>query len=126
MGLAVGGFSMSLNAISSNDVVVPDIAGWRQSTMPELPETAWFDIAPDWVCEIISPSTHKHDRSTKRDVYAREHISHYWIVDPVEKLIEVFELIDGRWVLVLTAKDDLKVTLVPFEGVPFDLARLWT
>jgi len=104
---------------------VPDIAGSRQSTMPELPETAWFDVAPDWVCEIISPSTHKYDRSTKRDVYAREHISHYWIVDPVERLIEVFELVDSRWVLVLTAQDDLKVSLVPFEGIPFDLGRLW-
>jgi len=83
------------------------------------------DVAPDWVCEIISPSTHKYDRSTKRDVYAREHISHYWIVDPVERLIEVFELVDSRWVLVLTAQDDLKVSLMPFEGIPFDLGRLW-
>ena len=108
-----------------SDVIVPDIAGWRQATMPELPDTAWFDIAPDWVCEIISPSTHKRDRSTKRDVYAREDIRHYWIVDPVERLIEVFELVDGRWVLVTTAQDNLKASLAPFDEVPFDLGRLW-
>jgi Uma2 family endonuclease len=108
-----------------SDIIVPDIAGWRQSTMPELPETAWFEITPDWVCEIISPSTHKHDRSTKRDVYARERIGHYWIVDPVERLIEVFQLVDEHWTLLLTARDDMKASLAPFEAMPFELGRLW-
>lgn len=107
------------------DVVVPDIAGWRQSTMPELPEASWFEIAPDWVCEVISPSTHRYDRTVKRDIYAHNHVAHYWIVDPVERLIEVFELVDGRWVLVTTVQDDMSVSLAPFEQMPFELSRLW-
>jgi len=109
-----------------NDVLVPDIAGWRQSTLPELPTLAWFDVAPDWVCEIISPSTHKHDRSTKRDIYAREGIAHYWIVDPVEQLIEVFALLDGQWTLAATAKDLEVIALAPFEEFQIALGRLWT
>ena len=107
------------------DVVVPDIAGWRQTTMPELPDTAWFGIAPDWVCEIISPSTQSHDRSSKRDLYAREEIGHYWIVDPIARLIEVFSLTDGQWVLSTTVRDDATVALEPFDDMPVDLSRLW-
>jgi Uma2 family endonuclease len=73
------------------DVVVPDIAGWRHSTMPDFPDSAWIDITPDWVCEIVSPSTQKYDRSTK-----------YWIVDPIDRLIEVFALENGKWTLLHT------------------------
>ncbi len=107
------------------DVVVPDIVGWRQTTMPDFPDTAWIDIAPDWVCEIVSSSTQKYDRSTKREIYAREQVSHYWIVDPVDKLIEVLALQDGLWMLKHTVKDNVTATLEPFDEVPFELSRLW-
>ena len=108
-----------------DDIVVPDIAGWRKSTMPELPDAAWFDTAPDWVCEVLSPATSKYDRGIKRDIYARQQVSHYWIVDPSDKSIEVFALNDGRWTLVTTAQDNQHVSLVPFESMPFDLSTLW-
>jgi Uma2 family endonuclease len=108
-----------------DDIVVPDIAGWRKSTMATLPETAWFDVCPDWVCEVISPATAKRDRGIKRDIYAREGVGHFWIVDPIEKLVEVFELQSLHWVLVQTAMDDQVIGLRPFESMPFELSALW-
>ncbi len=107
------------------DILVLDIAGWRRSTMPEFPETAWIDVTPDWVCEIVSPSTQKYDRTAKRDIYAREQIPHYWIVDPIAKLIEVFALENDKWTLLCTVNDTVTATLEPFEEMPFDLGRLW-
>lgn len=107
------------------DVVVPDIAGWRRSTMAQLPDMAWFEIPPDWVSEIISPSSHRYDRTGTRDLYARHGVSHYWIVDPAERLIEVFELVERQWLLVTTVRDEMGVTLVPFDEMPFELGRLW-
>lgn len=109
----------------SSDIVVPDIGGWEKTTMPELPETAWFEIPPDWVCEVISPSTAKYDRGIKREIYAREGVGHYWIVDPIEKLVEVFVLQNGSWVLGQTVFADQVVNLEPFESMPFDLSMLW-
>lgn len=107
------------------DVVVPDIAGWRKSTMPEFPDAACFDITPDWVCEVTSPSTLQYDRTVKRDIYARDNVSHYWIVDPVARFIEVFALKKGQWVLLSTVRNEVRVSLEPFEQMPFDLSELW-
>lgn len=108
-----------------DDILVPDIAGWRKSTMAALPETAWFDVCPDWVCEVISPATAKRDRGIKRDIYAREGVGHFWIVDPIEKLVEVFELQSLHWVLLQTAMDDQVIGLRPFESMPFEVSVLW-
>ena len=109
----------------ASDIVVPDIAGWEKQTMPDLPETAWFDIPPDWVCEVLSTSTAKYDRGAKRDIYAREGIGHLWIVDPIARMIEVFSLENGLWNLCMTVTDDQLVPLPPFDDLPFDLSVLW-
>lgn len=109
----------------SDDVVVPDIAGWRQSTLPELPETAWIDIRPDWVCEVLSPSTAQNDRVLKREIYAREGVQHYWIVNPAEKLLEAFAFQDGSWVLIAALQNSNQAAVEPFAQQPFDLGRLW-
>ena len=107
------------------DIVVPDIAGWRKTTMPQMPDTAWIEIRPDWVCAVISPSTAKYDRGIKREIYSREGVGHYWIVDPAEKMIEVFALKESNWVLPATVTDDSVPMLAPFETLPFELATLW-
>jgi len=107
------------------DIVVPDIAGWRKKTMLELPDTAWFDISPDWVCEVLSPATEKYDRGVKRDIYARESVRFYCLVDPIEKMVEVFVLEHGNWMLLHTAIEDQVVGLPPFEGHEFDLTTIW-
>uniref|UniRef100_UPI003B00EA70 Uma2 family endonuclease n=1 Tax=Ruegeria sp. TaxID=1879320 RepID=UPI003B00EA70 len=81
------------------DVIVPDISGWRRETMPEPPETPFVAIAPDWACEVLSPSTRQIDLGPKRNIYAREGVGYLWFVDPDGRTLEAFELKDGKWVL---------------------------
>ena len=107
------------------EVLVPDVAGWRRERMPALPETAYFALAPDWVCEVLSPSTRKVDLVRKRPIYAREGIAHLWLVDPVERILEAFELQERRWVLIASVEDDERVSIPPFEALTFSLADLW-
>lgn len=107
------------------DIIVPDLAGWRRERMPSVPETAWIDLAPDWVCEVISPSTARYDRGEKREIYVREGVPHLWHVDPIDRLLEAFELQNGNWVLLKTLKNDEEVALPPFAAVPFSLGALW-
>jgi len=78
------------------DIVVPDLAGWRRSRMPKLPETAWFGLAPDWVCEILSPGTMRADRAEKLPIYAGHGVGHVWLVDPDLRTLEVLENRDGK------------------------------
>ena len=107
------------------DILVPDLAGWRRERMPEYPDTAYVTLAPDWVCEVLSPSTRKLDLHGKRPVYAREGVRHLWLVDPSDRTLETFELREGQWVLIASAQDDDPVCLRPFDAVTFSLADLW-
>ena len=106
------------------DILVPDLAGWRRERMPDFPDAAYSALAPDWVCEVLSPSTRKLDLHGKRPVYAREGVAHLWLVDPADRTLEAFELRDGQWVLIATAKDDDPVRVRPFKAVSFRLADL--
>ena len=108
-----------------DDIVVPNLAGWKRETMPEYPDSAFFGIAPDWACEVLSPSTRRIDQNEKRTIYAREGVSHLWFVDPVSKTLEAFELRDGHWVLLVTLADDAPVSLPPFDAIGFPLDALW-
>ena len=107
------------------DVLVPDLAGWRRERMPDYPDAAYFTLAPDWVCEVLSPSTRKLDLHGKRPVYAREGVAHLWLVDPLDRTLEAFELRAGAWAPVAAAKDGDPVAVRPFAAVTFSLADLW-
>src|SRR6266545_5161127 len=107
------------------DVVVPDLAGWRRERMPEFPDTAFFTFAPDWACEVVSPGTERLDRAKKMPVYAREGVSHLWLVNPVARTLEVYRLADGRWLLLATHEGAARVRAEPFDAVELDLAPLW-
>lgn len=106
-------------------VLVPDIAGWRRERLPRLPDTAWFELAPDWVCEVLSPSTARVDRVQKLPVYAAAGVAHVWLVDPVLRTLEAFENQQGRWLLLGAFKNDAAVAVAPFDAVPLDLGALW-
>ncbi len=108
-----------------DDILVPDIVGWRHGQMPKLPDVAYFTQVPDWACEILSPSTRALDLGIKRAIYAREGVAHLWFVDPDARTLEVFELRDGQWLLLETLKDNDPVSLPPFEGISFSLGGLW-
>ncbi len=107
------------------DILVPDLAGWRRERMPALPDTAYFTLAPDWVCEVLSSSTRRVDLHEKRPVYAREGVGHLWLVDPADHTLEVFELHEGQWLLIASAKDDEPVSVRPFDAITFNLGDLW-
>jgi Uma2 family endonuclease len=94
--------------------------------MPDLPETPYFPLAPDWVCEVLSPSTAADDRADKMPIYARENVPHVWLIDPLAKTLEVFVLGSGRrWTLAGVHRDDARVRAEPFDAVELDLSILW-
>ncbi|MBI4512372.1 MAG: Uma2 family endonuclease [Deltaproteobacteria bacterium] len=110
-----------------SDVLVPDLAGWRRERMPTLPTTAAFELAPDWACEVTSPSTVRIDRSRKMRIYRREKVAHLWLVDPLARLLEVFRLEDSRWFQVEAYGEDTpeKVRVEPFDAIELELSRWW-
>ncbi len=107
------------------ELAVPDLAGWRRERMPQMPEDHRFEIVPDWLCEILSPSTAKKDRVIKLPIYARHGVGYVWLVDPMARTLEAFESREGRWLMIAALKDDDRVAVPPFEAVGFGLADLW-
>ena len=109
----------------AEDILVPDLAGWRRDRMPDYPDTAYFTLAPDWVCEVLSTSTRRLDLHVKRPVYARENVRYLWLVDPIGRTLEAFDLREGQWVLLGSAKRDDPVCIPPFDAITFSLGDLW-
>ena len=107
------------------DILVPDLAGWRRERMPDYPDAAYFTLAPDWVCEVLSASTRNVDLHGKRPVYAREGVRHLWLVDPADRTLEAFDLRNRQWERIAGAKDDDPVCIRPFDAVTFSLGDLW-
>ena len=107
------------------DALVPDLAGWRRERMPELPEAAAFELAPDWVCEVLSPSTQRHDRVLKMRVYARERVGHVWLVDPAAQTLEVYAWSDKGWVRSQVGEGTETIRAAPFDAIELALAALW-
>jgi Uma2 family endonuclease len=106
-------------------IVSPDIAGWRRERLPVLPDTAYIETPPDWLCELLSPSTARFDRTDKLAIYAASGVGHCWYLDPVAKTLEVFALNGGRWQIEATFKDADPVSAPPFEAHTFALDLLW-
>jgi Uma2 family endonuclease len=108
------------------EALVPDLAGWRRERMPELPEEAALPIAPDWVCEILSKSTEAIDREEKMPIYAREGVAHAWLLDPAERVLEVYALGRRRtWRKPQVFTGSGKVRAVPFDAIEVDLSSVW-
>jgi Uma2 family endonuclease len=93
----------------------PDLAGWRVERVPELPEENPINITPDWVCEVLSPSTAVTDVRKKLPIYASEGVPFICLVDPEVFLVQVFVPENGRPLLFATASDEETVRLPPFD-----------
>jgi Uma2 family endonuclease len=107
------------------EMLVPDLAGWRRERMPSLPQDHRFEVVPDWICEVLSPSTMKKDRMLKMKVYARDGVAYLWLVDPLAKTLETFALDNGRWTVTGLYTDEDEVRAPPFDAVPLKLGDLW-
>ncbi len=107
------------------DPVVPDLAGWRIEVMPERLLTAQFHMVPQWVCEVLSPSTQLRDRTLKLPFYARAGVQHLWFIDPLGETLEVYALEGERWVVAGMYGGDDVVAAEPFGAVPLELCWLW-
>lgn len=112
-------------APGEEDVIVPDLAGWRIERMPELPEEAYFTLAPDWVCEVLSASTEARDRHEKMPIYARERVRHAWLLDPLARSLEVYALAGRAFEKLGVYRGNDRVRAAPFEEIELDLAALW-
>jgi Uma2 family endonuclease len=107
------------------DVLVPDLAGWRRTRMPTVPDAAYTSLAPDWVCEILSPSTASLDRGRKLAIYAREGVPHAWLLDPIAQTLEVLRLTDDGWTVVAMHAGHDIARVEPFAEIDLELAALW-
>jgi len=108
-----------------NDVLVPDIAGWRRERLPALPNDAYLTLAPDWVCEVLSPSTEAIDRGQKLRIYAREGVAHAWLLDPLRQTVEVLVLEAGSLEPLEQHHGDASMRARPFDAVELTLRALW-
>ncbi|WNG51773.1 Uma2 family endonuclease [Archangium minus] len=108
-------------------VLVPDLAGWRQERAPGLLERdePFFDLTPDWVCEVLSPSTAALDRGRKLSLYYQEGVSHAWLVDPRVHTLEIYRRGEQGWQLSARHGGAEVVRAEPFDAEPLDLGRLW-
>jgi Uma2 family endonuclease len=107
------------------DVVVPDLAGWRRERLPEVPDAPFLALAPDWVCEIASPSTQRLDRGVKLDIYLREQVGHAWLLDPIGRVLEVFRRTGEAWVRAGAWTGEAPARIEPFDLVEIDLRDIW-
>lgn len=103
--------------------IVPDIAGWRRDRLPELPER--FTIAPDWVCEVLSPSTRRHDLQLKRPLYAKAGVTWMWIVDVDAQTLTASRNHDGQWLELGIWGDDDVARIAPFDAIELRLGDCW-
>ncbi len=110
--------------VLDEEVTVPDVAGWRKTTMPAIPDGHKFTIVPDWICEIHSPSTESIDRNIKKPLYARFGVSFLWLIHPKNRTLETYRLVEGNWKSqgVYSGADTFCVE--PFESVKIQLDEL--
>lgn len=118
-------FSVEPELHLGSNVVVPDLAGWRKERLAREPADAFIEVAPDWVCEILSPSTARLDRGAKRRIYAEAGVEHLWLLDPAARELEAFTLEGRRWLLVATIQRGELVQVPPFDAAPFALDDLF-
>lgn len=107
------------------DIIVPDLAGWKRSRLPTVPRDPYIELAPDWVCEVLSPRTTLVDRRRKLPIYLREKVTHVWLVDPIARYVEVFRREGDSYRHAGTFGDRDTVRIEPFDAIELELDALW-
>lgn len=106
-------------------LLVPDLAGWRKDRFPGMPKENWISAPPDWVCEILSPSTVRLDKKQKMPIYSKHQVQYLWLIDPGIKILDVFRLESGKWFLLASFTENDKARAEPFHEIEIDLGSLW-
>ena len=114
-----------IHFVRDQEVCVPDLAGWRRARLPQLPKDQRFEVVPDWVCEILSPSTESKDRQIKLPIYAHYGVGFAWLIDPLDQTLEAFVLEKGDWRQLGHWRGDEIVAVPPFDAVRLALRDLW-
>jgi Uma2 family endonuclease len=114
-----------LHLVRDTEIAVPDLAGWRRTRMPNPPEDQRFEVVPDWICEILSPSTESKDRRIKMPLYAHYAVAFAWIVDPIAQTLEAYQLEHGDWHEIGRFSGAQKAAVPPFEAVTLHLDGMW-
>jgi hypothetical protein len=107
------------------DVLVPDLAGWHSERVADWSDAAYLTVAPDWLCEVLSPSTERIDRTKKLAIYARERVPYVWLLDPLTRTLEILRLEGARWSLTATHEGQQRVRAEPFDAIELELGALW-
>jgi Uma2 family endonuclease len=107
------------------DVLVPDMAGWRRERLPRVEDVPFFTLAPDWVCEVLSPSTASRDKGQKLPLYAASGVMHAWLIDPVARTLDVLRRAGEHWIFVATHAEQARIRAEPFDAVEIELGALW-
>jgi len=112
-------------ALSPHDIVRPDLAGFRRERLPRPGNIRPIEVVPDWLCEVLSPSTAARDRVTKRHLYAKAGVGYYWLIDPAARVLEALTLRDGVWVEFGVYDETGCARIAPFEAIELDVGRLF-
>ena len=107
------------------DVLVPDLAGWRRDRLPQIPDAPAISLSPDWICEVLTPPTERIDRVHKLPIYTREGVKHVWLINPQARTLEAYRRAQTGWSLLSTHGGEEPVRAEPFEAVAIDLSELW-
>lgn len=105
--------------------IAPDVAGWRRDRLAELPLDASISLVPDWTCEILSPTTRRHDLLVKKPYYAKVGVPYHWLVDLEAQALTAYKLEGGRWVELGSWGDETDARVEPFDAVPLDVKSWW-
>jgi len=111
--------------LATHDIVRPDVAGWRRERLADPWGKRPLRVAPDWICEVLSPSTARRDRVTKSTLYAEHSVPFYWMVDPHEGVLEAYRLESGRWVRLGAWDATATARIAPFEAIELEVGRLF-
>jgi Uma2 family endonuclease len=112
-------------ALGRHDIVRPDLAGWRKERLPRPGSVRPIEVVPDWICEILSPGSESRDRVTKRRLYARTGVAHYWLIDPRARVLEALTLRDGGWVEAGAYDETSFARIAPFDAIELEVGRLF-
>jgi Uma2 family endonuclease len=99
----------------AENVLRPDVVGWRRERLPELPAEVPITVIPDWICEVLS-TNRANDLVPKKRIYHRHQVANYWVIDPDAEMLTVYRHAPEGYLEALVAVRGETVRAEPFEA----------